>query len=50
MENSAVNFVVDFSGTKLDVMLNSGVKIVLVSGALILKGVGYSMNEVILFL
>ena len=46
MENSAVNFVVDFSGTKLDVMLNSGVKIVLVSGALILKGVGYSMNEV----
>ena len=27
-------------------MLNSGVKIVLVSGALILKGVGYSMNEV----
>lgn len=37
MENSAVNFVVDFSGTKLDVMLNSGVKIVLVSGALFLK-------------
>ena len=45
MEKAAVNSVVDFSGTKSDAMLNTGVKIVLVSVALIFKGVGNSIDE-----